>query len=284
MRSLLYLLCGLVGGVAGGLLVHALDGGGAPRRASVEARRPEIRDPSPVSRDDLLRRIEVLESAAAGPAAAAATPVAEADPAPDAGKPEEAPAKPLPADVQAAVQTLVGKRIGPTEANAIFAWLGANQDKILAAIQALEEEVAAHPKDPNLRVALATAYVSQLMYATPTGAQQGLVWTKAAASYDEAIKLEPEHWQARFGKAVGTTFIPPQFGQQPYAIRQFEELMDLQERAAPEAHHVHTYFQLGNLYKEMGNQEKARKIWARGLKLFPENGVLRDALDVSTER
>ncbi|MHC4224707.1 MAG: tetratricopeptide repeat protein [Planctomycetota bacterium] len=284
MRSVLYLLCGLVGGVAGGLLVHALDGDGAPRRASVEARRPEIRDEAPGDRGELLRRLEAVESAVAKPAVPVATPAGQVQPAPVAETPEEAPERPLPADVQAAVETLVGKRIGPAEANAIFAWLGAHQEKIPAAIQALEEEVAAHPKDPNLRVALATAYVSQLMYVTPTGAQQGLVWMRAAGSYDEAIKLEPEHWQARFGKAVGTTFIPPQFGQQPHAIRQFEELMDLQERAAPEAHHVHTYFQLGNLYKEMGNQEKARKIWARGLKLFPENGVLRDALDVSTER
>jgi tetratricopeptide (TPR) repeat protein len=285
MRSLLYVLCGMVGGVAGGLLVHALDGDGAPRRAHAGARRPEIRDEVPIERSDFLRRLEAVESAVARPPVAVAAPAGEVEPAAGAETPGEAAAKPLPADVQAAVQTLVGKPIGPTEANAIFAWLGAHQDKIPAAIQALEEEVAAHPEDPNLRVALATAYdVSQLMYVTATGAQQGLVWMKAAGSYDEAIKLEPEHWQARFGKAVGTTFIPPQFGQQPHAIRQFEELMDLQERAAPEAHHVHTYFQLGNLYKEMGNQEKARKIWARGLKLFPENGVLRDALDVSTER
>jgi tetratricopeptide (TPR) repeat protein len=280
MRNVLALLLGLVGGVAGGLGVRLLDPP-APTRASPAARRTEAHP----DYEALLRRVEVLER----PVADAPSPVTvevpeRSSPMPETAAGEEPDAQALPEDVREAVRALRGKPIGPREANAIFAWLAGHKEKIPEVIKALEEEVAAHPEDPHLRVALATAYVGELWFLTPNGPRQGAVWGKAAAQYDAAIELDPEHWQARFGKAFGTTFIPPQFGQQPYAIRQFEEILVLQERGGPEPHFVNTYRQLGSLYKDMGNAEKAREIWTRGLKLFPDDSHLRDALEVSTQR
>ena len=116
------------------------------------------------------------------------------------------------------------------------------------------------------------------------GPQQGLVWAKASESYDKAIELDPGHWQARFGKAFGISMAPEFLGVRPVAIKQFEELLAIQEQGAPEPHHAQTYFRLGTLYKDAGNTAKAREIWDRGLRLFPDNSVLKGTIEASTKK
>lgn len=149
-----------------------------------------------------------------------------------------------------------------------------------ARLEALEEE----PKNADLHAALATAYVGQLQFNTPAGPQQGPVWMQADRAYRTAVELDPGHWQARFGRAIGTSFIPVQFGQRPNAIRQFEELRRLQEGRAPEPGHAQTYAQLGRLYAEAGNVEKAREVLKAGQKLFPEDEQIRTQLEVTEKK
>jgi tetratricopeptide (TPR) repeat protein len=107
---------------------------------------------------------------------------------------------------------------------------------------------------------------------------------RAQAAYEAAIKLEPEHWTARYGKAFGTSMAPEFLGMRPEAIRQFEELLEIQKRKAPEPHYAGTYFRLGTLYKDAGNVEKAREIWGAGLALFPDNEELKGTIEVSTKK
>ena len=53
---------------------------------------------------------------------------------------------------------------------------------------------------------------------------------------------------------------------------------------APEPEHAQSYFQLGRLYNESGNVEKAREVWRRGLALFPDDDQLNEMLEVSSKR
>ncbi len=77
----------------------------------------------------------------------------------------------------------------------------------------------------------------------------------------------------------------PEFlGMRPGAIRQFEDLLAIQKRKAPEPHYASTYFRLGTLYKDAGNVEKARELWAEGLRLFPDNEELKGTIEASTKR
>lgn len=286
MRAALPLLCGLVGGVAGALLFQfVFDERVTPRAASEPQQQ--------VSRErfsDLEHRVHTLERRREGgaeivpeQAPEAARAGADTESAGAAGSKVPLPDQ-APADLGEVVRALVGKPMGNAETDALYRWLGENKGRILDFIESLEAEIERHPNDAELRVALATAWVGQMIYNTPAGFQQGMVWGRADKAYAKAIELDSKHWQARFGRAFGTSFIPPQLGRQPFAIRQFEELLVIQEGASPEPQHVQTYFQLGSLYREVGNAERAREIWARGLKLFPENRALLDALEVSTER
>ena len=290
MRGVLFLLCGFVGGLAGALIVRSLEGGPAQRTAR-EGWRDVSDIPSRQEFDQLTQRVRRLEQGgpvavapregdtADAPGAPAARP-GEAGDAPEAGEGDGAEPKKTPNEV---VQALLGKPFGFFESNRLVWWLSRNRDQISEVIKGIEEQIQKNPNDPNLHVALASAWTAELIN-QPPGPQQGLLWGKVGAAYDAALALEPNHWQARFGKAFGTSMAPEFLGLRPEAIRQFEELKALQGRGAPEPEHAQVFFRLGTLYKDAGNAEKARAIWAEGLKLFPDSQELKDTLEASTKK
>lgn len=284
MKGALSLVFGLAGGVIGALAVRAMDTGSAPVRAAAPER------PAPaVDKDEIARavRAELDRRSAERPEPAATPPVATPAAVPPHGEgegPGEGDATAAGASVESVVQGLKGKKLVPADTDRLFEWLTNHQDRIGDVITAIQKEIAADPANPELQVALATAYVAELWNNTPQGPQQGIVWMKASAAYDAAIKLEPEHWTARFGKAFGTSMAPEFLGMRPEAIRQFEELLDIQKRRPPEPHFADTYFRLGTLYKDAGNVEKAREIWNAGLVLFPDNKELKGTIEASTKR
>jgi len=275
--------------VLGGLIVRVIEPEPAPVRvAPPVVERPPAVEPAPrMDTEPLLRRIEALESRVAEmPAAdgarasrAASTAASEGE-GPGEGTTETAPDQAI-ADL---IRGLKGKKLTPSDTNRLFGWLTVRKERIKDVIAALQKEITADPTNAELQVALATAYVADLTNNTLPGPQQGLVWMKASAAYDAAIKLEPEHWMARYGRAFGTSQAPEFLGMRPEAIKQFEELLEIQRRKAPEPHFASTYFQLGTLYKDTGNVEKARELWNEGLRLFPDNEELKGTIEASTKR
>jgi tetratricopeptide (TPR) repeat protein len=179
---------------------------------------------------------------------------------------------------------ILGSTFGYREAEALFGTLARDRGTIDAVIARLEKEIAANPRSADLHVALATAYGAKTAFGTPPGPEQGTVWAKAERAYDEAIRLDPEHWQARYGRAFGDSMAPEFVGLRPRAIRQFEELMEIQERkpAAPEQ--VEVYLRLGTLLKDAGNVKKARETWKRGLARFPDDRRIVEALALTEEK
>lgn len=291
MKGALSLVFGLAGGVIGALAVRVLEPEPAPVRVAAKAPEPaEDRAVRDADQDrhiaDLDRRIAEIERGAgsdqAAPPPSVARPRGEGE-GPGEGGAEAAPAAPEQS-VEELVRGLKGKKLGPDDTNRLFAWFTNHKDRIGAVVAAIQKEIAADPTNPELQVALATAYVADLWNNTQDGPQRGIVWMKASAAYDAAIKLEPEHWTARFGKAFGTSMAPEFLGMRPEAIRQFEELLDIQKRRPPEPHFADTYFRLGTLYKDAGNVEKAREIWNAGLVLFPDNEELKGTIEASTKR
>jgi len=294
MKLLPILLAALVGGVAGGLGATALSDREERRPAPREVARVEI--PAELSDAIAQLRVEVAglrsrlergDRATTGEAGGAGGGVE----VPGAGRPEPAagggpPGAGAAADESAAavVRGILGKPFRSAESTALWSYMVLHKERIGEVISLLEAEVGKDPQNAELRVALATAYVGRLTNDTAPGPQQGLVWAQAERSYDAAIKLVPDHWQARFGKAFGTSMIPAFLGRRPDAIRQFEELMEIQERQPPTEDQAQTYFRLGDLYKEAGNMEKAKSIWERGRKLHPENKELREAIETLEQR
>ncbi len=285
MKLAVAFVFGLAGGVAGALIVRSLE----PAPTPVRVAGPE-RAAAPAQDDAALQRMIATEVqrqlSAAGPAPSAASPErTAASRSPEGEGPGEgAEAAPAGQAIEEVIRGLKGKKLVPDDTDRLFEWLTNHNDRISDVIAAIQKEIALDPANPELQVALATAYIAELWNNTPQGPQQGIVWMKASAAYDAAIKLEPEHWTARFGKAFGESMAPEFLGMRPGAIRQFEDLLAIQKRKAPEPHYASTYFRLGTLYKDAGNVEKARELWAEGLRLFPDNEELKGTIEASTKR
>jgi tetratricopeptide (TPR) repeat protein len=289
MRTAVLLLA-VVGGAASGLLAAHL---AAPEPAPVREPRRDGEIAALRQRiDDLNAQMRALRADRLAPPARpaeteAASPEDTGDHAAAAGEAgaEEA-GEPDPV-AEAAVTELVAKlktlHVGHMEAQRLHMWLATNPERIPAVIRSLESAITNDPKNADLRVSLATVYVA-LLSTAPPGPRQAPLWGKASASYDAAMEINPDHWQARYGKAFALSMAPEFIGLRPEAIRQFEVLLERQERLAPEPDHVETYLRLGTLYKDAGNTDKARELWERGLRLFPEDARLKGTLDASTKK
>ncbi|HTF88606.1 MAG TPA: hypothetical protein VK843_09355 [Planctomycetota bacterium] len=142
-----------------------------------------------------------------------------------------------------------------------------------ALVKSIEERAAREPNNPDLRVALGNAYLQELFV---SGEMSKGKWAmKADSAFDAALELNPEHWEARFTKAVSLSHWPPIFGKQGQAIAEFETLIKQQNAGAKQNEHAQTYIYLGNMYQGSGSVAKAIEAWQKGLDIFPDNAELK---------
>ncbi len=149
-------------------------------------------------------------------------------------------------------------------------------DEIVAALEAL---VAERPHDPDLQTELGNAYI-QKIFDVGMGPMAGVFGEKADEAYDRALEIDPEHWEARFSKAVSLSNWPAFLGKTGEAIHQFETLITQQESRSPEPHYEQTYYFLGNMYLQTGETAKALEAWRRGIAIFPDSEMLLGQIEL----
>jgi tetratricopeptide (TPR) repeat protein len=292
VRGLAFVLLAVAGGLAGGLIGGKLSDDGQP--AAREARRGG--ETALAGRlEDLERRLERMEQRVeqAKPAAAEGPAVEAPDTVRTGGETGAQPTvagpdgqeKATSRSAQDLVASLKGKEYGYDAMEALYGWAFANKEKIDDGIRELEKQIKEDPTNADLRAALGTMHSTKFALNIVKGAvEEQQVWASASAAYNKAIELDPNHWQARYEKALGISMAPEFLGMKPVAIKQFEELRTIQESQPAADHHVHVYFRLGTLYKDMGNTEKALELWNDGLRRFPDSQALKGAVEASTKR
>lgn len=156
-------------------------------------------------------------------------------------------------------------------------WKKAKDTGQLDALVALYEQNAKdNARVPDAHVALGNAYLQKL-FAGGMGPEAGLWGNKADKAFDQALELDPNHWGARFQKAVSLSNWPDFLGRKKEAIANFEILIQQQESAGnTQAEGWNTYLMLGNLYSQQGKEDKAKDVWERGSRAFPGNQGLKD--------
>lgn len=145
-------------------------------------------------------------------------------------------------------------------------------------VKTLEGKVKDNPGDVGMRMELAEAYIAKLL-SVPQGPEQGIWSMKAEGQWQAVLKLEPEHWDARYGVAFNWSMWPDFLNKTPDAVKEFEKLREVQERQSPEAKHAQTYFHLSRLYGKQGKADKAKEILRTGLARHPGDAELQKALD-----
>ncbi|MEM8712340.1 MAG: hypothetical protein AAGG01_15420 [Planctomycetota bacterium] len=150
--------------------------------------------------------------------------------------------------------------------------------EVLAHFKALAD---ANPNDPEAQLELGQAYLGRTQEAGASPLA-GKYATLADEALDAALEADPEHWEARFTKAVALSFWPPVFGKQAEAIQEYETLVGQQSGLAPSSEHAQTHLLLGNMYHQTGQSDKALAAWRAGLELFPDNSDLASQIAILT--
>lgn len=146
--------------------------------------------------------------------------------------------------------------------------------KLDEVIAAFERRARENPNSADAQAELGNALVQKLMSAKDY-TEMGVLSASADRAYDEALDIDPNHWGARFSKAVSYTFWPDFMGKKAEAIEHFETLVTQQQSGATQARHVETYVILGNLYEQQGKKDKALETWRRGLAMHPDDPRLK---------
>jgi tetratricopeptide (TPR) repeat protein len=143
-------------------------------------------------------------------------------------------------------------------------------DELIALFEKRAEE---NPGDADAQAEVGFAYLAKIDEVTD-GPAKGMWGMKADEAFDRALEINPDHWDARFTKAISLSFWPPIFGKQAEAIENFEILVERQANLPKSPDHAQTYLLLGNLYQQTGDNDRAAAMWASGAAMFPDNAEL----------
>lgn len=136
-----------------------------------------------------------------------------------------------------------------------------------------EQRAEENPTDADAQAELGFAYLAKLQQVTD-GPLKGQLGMQADKAFDRALEADPNHWDARFTKAISYSFWPAFTGKPAQAVTQFEILVERQANLPRDPKHAQTYLMLGNLYQQQGRQAEAQQAWINGAALYPANEEL----------
>lgn len=181
-------------------------------------------------------------------------------------------------DVRKIVAILTDPEIGTLEKEELWQELR-KEGRLDDVIAAFERAAELDPDNPDAQVDLGWAYIQKIMD-VGDGPLAGFWATKANQAFDDALALDPGHWDARFTKAVSLSHWPKFLGKSNEAISEFETLTEIQSTLPSDPDHALSYLFLGNLYLDSGEKDKAIAAWQQGLALFPDNADLAKQLEL----
>ena len=142
------------------------------------------------------------------------------------------------------------------------------------AISFFEKLMEASPNHANGQLNYGFAYVDKVP--TAGSITQVLLANNALKAFSKSIDLKPS-WIAHYTRGNSYLYWPVIFGHAPDAIADLEAAMKMQNGTL-RPYYVRTWVALGDGYWKMNDQEKAKKTWAEGLRLFPDNPALKARL------
>lgn len=260
------LIIGLIGlGALGGIVFWAMrPGSPSVQPASPPARAPvTVSPPSPPG-----------ESGAKAQAPGGAEPHTTLAESPAPPAPEVKPEEPDP--LRQTIEALLSPQTGLQQKRAL--WAQVRQDGHLDQVIAeLERRTASDPSAPEYPTALGEAY----LYKTETvqdPRDHAILGLKADQSFDAALKLDPNDWEAGFYKAAALARWPDNLNKGAEVVQRFSDLIQLQETLPPRPEFAATYVLLGEQYQKAGQADNARQVWLRGASLFPTSPSLQAKL------
>jgi tetratricopeptide (TPR) repeat protein len=146
------------------------------------------------------------------------------------------------------------------------------------AVAWFEQQASAQPGSADAQTTLGVAYIEQLL-AGKDESTRIEIGKKIDAQFARALELAPDHWEARFRRAVGQSYGTALSGTRAQAVANFERLVAQQANQPAAPGYEQTYVHLGRLYAEQGHAEQAAQAWRLGLARHPGDPTLRQLVD-----
>ena len=144
------------------------------------------------------------------------------------------------------------------------------------AIQFFEKLVAGHPNAASAHLNYGFAYVDKIPVAGSI--TQVILANNALNEFTKSVEQRPT-WIALYTRGNSYLYWPKIFGRASLGVADLEEAMKMQKADRKRRYHVRTFIALGDGYWKVDDLEKARAVWAEGLKQFPDNPVLKARLE-----
>ena len=145
------------------------------------------------------------------------------------------------------------------------------------AIAQLQQAVKDEPSVAEYSAALGQAYLQKLG-TTQDIRQQSILAMEADQTFDQALTLDSDNWDARFWKASALTHWPADLNKSQEIMENLSTLIDQQETRAPQPEYAQSYVLLGEQYQKAGYPDNAQQMWQRGAALYPQNETLQNKL------
>ncbi|HEV2695263.1 MAG TPA: hypothetical protein VG347_20385 [Verrucomicrobiae bacterium] len=237
----------------------------------------------------------VTETSAQTAAPAPAEPVLAPRPAPAVSVPVATDTTPAQPAAPAAVETKVAATASPihlkvdallsaksaADKHAIFEELmkSGHMDE---AIADLKQRMAENPTSPQIPTTIGEAQLNQVRALHDAGGdvnEMGILAMQADQSFNAALKIDPQNWEANFVKASSMYYWPADPTRDNDVVQRLSGLIDQQETMTPNPAFVQTYLVLGNEYQKIGQTDKATATWQLGLNKFPNDPSLTKKLN-----
>jgi Flp pilus assembly protein TadD len=144
-------------------------------------------------------------------------------------------------------------------------------------IAQLKQAVKDDPSAAAYSTVLGEGYIQKLV-ATQDIRERSMLAMEADQTFDEALKLDPNDWDARFWKASALSRWPAELNMSQAVMENLSTLIDQQETRPPQPEYAQTYVLLGEQYLKAGYPDEAQQMWRRGAALFPNNEALQNKL------
>ncbi len=174
------------------------------------------------------------------------------------------------------LQTLVSPQASYAQKQAAWKQLR-DTGQLDQAIAQLQQAVKDDPSVAEYSAALGQAYLQKLG-TTQDIRQQSILAMEADQTFDQALTVDPDNWDARFSKASALTHWPADLNKSQEIMENFSTLIDQQETRAPQPEYAQSYVLLGEQYQKAGYPDNALQMWQRGAALFPQNETLQNKL------
>ena len=146
-----------------------------------------------------------------------------------------------------------------------------------AAMAELKQRMTDNPNNAQLPTTLGEAQLNKVRAIKEAGGdlnEMGILAMQADQSFNAALKIDPQNWEANFVKAASMYYWPADEKRDADVVQRLSGLIDQQETMTPNPAFVQTYVVLGNEYQKLGQPDKAIATWQLGLTKFPNDPAL----------